>query len=72
MSEQEADALDELLTNTTPVLTDSPGIFERQDNLLDALDKVSAQYLITKAAASGQTPAQVIGKMVRKELAVNE
>jgi hypothetical protein len=69
MTEQEAD---ELLTHTTPVLTDIPGVFERQDNLLDALDKVSAQYLITKAAASGQTPAQIIGNMVRRELAVNE
>jgi hypothetical protein len=71
MTEQEADELDELLTRTTPELTDVPGMFERQDNLLNALDRVSANYILTKATSTGQTPAQVIGKMVRRELAVN-
>ncbi|GMO25961.1 MAG: hypothetical protein Pg6A_13240 [Termitinemataceae bacterium] len=68
MTEEEADALDELLTRTTPELTDIPGMFERNDNLLNALDKVSANYILTKAHATGETPAQVIGSMVRREL----
>jgi hypothetical protein len=70
MTEQEADELDELLTRTNPELTDIPGMFERQDNLLNALDRLSANYILTKAHSTGQTPSQVIGNMVRRELAV--
>jgi hypothetical protein len=72
MTEQEAGILDDLLTHTTPVLTDIPGVFEHQDTVLDALDNVRAQYLITKPADSGKTPVQIIGNMVRRELTVNK
>ena len=34
MTDEEADALDELLTKTTPHLTNIPGIFARQRALL--------------------------------------
>jgi hypothetical protein len=33
------------------------------------LDKLSVDYLWTKARATHQTPAQIIGKLVRKEIA---
>jgi hypothetical protein len=72
MTEEEADALDELWTRTTPpIRTGEGGPFTRQRDLLRALDEVAANYILTRAEATHQTPSQVIGKMVRKELAVS-
>jgi hypothetical protein len=69
MTDEEYDALDELLTQTTPELTDIPGVFARQRFLLDCLDTVTANYIQTRAEATKQTPAQVIGLMARREIA---
>jgi hypothetical protein len=70
MTDEEYDALDELLTKTTPKVNFSrPGVFARQRFLLDCLDKVTAHYIQTRAEATKQTPAQVIGMMARRELA---
>ena len=71
MTDEEYDALDELLTKTTPNLTNVPGIFARQRALLDALDEVSANYIMTKAEAFHKTPSEIIGEMVREKIAVN-
>jgi hypothetical protein len=72
MTEEEADALDELLTRTTPKLkTGEGGPFTRQRDFLKALDEVSANYLMTIAEATHQTPAQVIGVMVRERIALH-
>jgi hypothetical protein len=69
MTEEEAAALDDLLTKTTPRLTGIPGVFARQKALLEALDSITANYIKTKAEATRQTPAEIIGQLVRKELA---
>jgi hypothetical protein len=69
MTNEEYAALDKLLTETTPELTDTPGVFATQRALLNYLDTVAANYILTRAEATNQTPAQVIGKMVRKEIA---
>ena len=71
MTDEEADALDELLTKTTPKLTNIPGIFARQRALLGALDEVSANYILTKAEACHKTPAEIIGELVREKIAVS-
>jgi hypothetical protein len=72
MTEEEADALDELLTRTTPKLkTGEGGVFTRQREFLKALDDISANYIMTIAEASHQTPAQVIGKLVREKIAAS-
>ena len=43
MTNEEADALDELLTRTTPkIKVGEGGFFTRQRDLLDALDPVAA------------------------------
>jgi hypothetical protein len=57
MSDEEYDALDELLTHTNPELTGIPGVFASQRTLLGLLDTV------TRAEATHQTAAQVIGAM---------
>jgi hypothetical protein len=70
MTDEEYDALDELWTKTTPTVNFSrPGVFARQRYLLDCLDTVTANYIQTRAEATKQTPAQVIGMLVRRELA---
>jgi hypothetical protein len=69
MTEEEAAALDDLLTRTTPRLTGIPGVFAQQKALLEALDSVAANYIRTKAEAAHQSPAEIIGQLVRKELA---
>ena len=71
MTDEEADALDEILTRTTPRLTNIPGIFARQRALLGALDEVAANYILTRAEAFQKTPSEVIGELVREKIAVS-
>jgi hypothetical protein len=69
MTLEEAKALDDLLTGTDPEFTDIPGVFAKQRNLLDALDDVSKNYIQTRSEATHKPPAQIIGEMVRHEIA---
>jgi len=69
MTNEEYFALDECWTKTTPKVNfNRPGIFARQRALLDVLDKITANYILTRAEATNQTPAQIIGKMVHQEI----
>jgi len=70
MTDEEYDALDERWTQTTPKVNFArPGVFAKQRTLLEVLDKVTANYIITMAEATNQTPAQVIGRMAHHEIA---
>jgi hypothetical protein len=69
MTPEEGKALDELLTKTDPEFTNIPGIFAQQKFLLDSLDTITAKYIKSKAEYTHQTPAQVIGSIVHKEIA---
>jgi hypothetical protein len=69
MTDEETDALDRQLTETTPKLANVTGIFARQRALLNALDDLAANYILTRVEATHKTPAQIIGELVRKELA---
>jgi hypothetical protein len=70
MTDEEYDVLDERWTKTTPKVNFSrPGVFARQRTLLEVLDKISANYIIARAEATNQTPAQIIGKIVHREIA---
>jgi len=71
MTDEEADALDELLTKTTPKLTNIPGIFARQKALLGNLDETTANYILTKAEAYNKTPSEIIKDLVREKIAVS-
>jgi hypothetical protein len=42
--------------------------FARDRLLLESLDALSANYIHAKAVSTGQTPAQIIGVLVRKEI----
>ena len=69
MTEEEADALDELWTKTTPPLKHGAGgFFTRQRDLLASLDRVSAEYIRSQAETLNISPAEVISKLIHKEI----
>ncbi|MDR1148200.1 MAG: hypothetical protein LBK66_06160 [Spirochaetaceae bacterium] len=71
MTEEEADALDELWTNTTPAIdTSRSGYFTRHMAHLVELDDLSAAYLRAKADAARKTPAEIISDMVHREMKI--
>ncbi|GMO31979.1 MAG: hypothetical protein Ta2B_12940 [Termitinemataceae bacterium] len=72
MTEEEADALDEFLTHTTPnVPPNRRSFLAQKGNRLVALDDLSEDYLMTKAMASQKTPTEIIGDMVREKIAAS-
>jgi hypothetical protein len=69
MTEAEADALDELWTKTTPAIdTGKPGYFTQNMSHMVEIDALTSAYIHAKADSTHQTPAQIIGFLVRKEL----
>ena len=70
MTEEEADALDELLTNTTPKVNPAiKGITAQKGFKMLTVDNFSAEYITSKALATRQTPEEIIHEMVNRELA---
>ena len=72
MTEEEADALDVEITNADITLKPGEGgIFTRQRNLLDALDRASADYIVTRAIATNKMPLQILGEVVHEKIAAS-
>jgi len=70
MTEEEADALDEELTKTAPKANfDKPDVFIYQRELLNILKPTAADYIITRALATHQTPIQIISELVDERIA---
>ena len=70
MTEEEADALDELWTLTTPEInTALPGFLSGKGFTMVSLDPVTATYLQAKASVSHHSLSEIIGELVKKELA---
>jgi len=69
ITEKEANTLDEEITNADLTLKPGKGgIFTRQRELLDALDRASADYIITRAIATKKMPLQILGEMVHEKI----
>ena len=69
MTDEEADALDELWTRTTPEIdTSKPGFLTRKGFTMVSLDPVTATYLQAKSTISNQSPSEIIRELVRKEM----
>ena len=69
MTEEEANALDEEITNADITLVPSKGgIFTRQRELIDALDRASADYIMTRAMATDKMPVQILCEMVHEKI----
>jgi hypothetical protein len=72
MTEEEADALDEELTRTIPrVDFNKPDIFIRQRELLNVLEPAAADYIMSRALATRQTPASIISRLVEERIAAS-
>jgi len=72
MTEEEADALDVEITNADIKLKPGEGgIFTRQRNLLDALDRASADYIVTRAIAANKMPLQILDEVVHEKIAAS-
>ena len=69
MTEEEANALDEEITNADITLKPGKGgIFTRQRELIDALDRVSADYIMTRSLATDKMPLQILCEMVHEKI----
>jgi hypothetical protein len=70
MTEEEADALDELITKADIRLKPGKGgIFTRQRELLEALDRASADYIMKAAASADKMPMQILSELVHEKIA---
>ena len=69
MTDEEYDALDEEMTRADLHFTPVVGPCTRQKRLLDALDEVTRNYLISKTVATGVLPSGIIAGMVREKIA---
>ena len=73
MTDAEAERLDEKWTKNPPKPgPNGTGYFTKcnKSAYTVTIDKVTANYLNTKAAAIKKTPAQIISEMVREQMAV--
>jgi hypothetical protein len=73
LTEEEYDALDDLLTKTTPKVSGSGknGFFMQHRDELVILDHVSAAYVRAKSEATRKTPTEIIGELVREKIAAS-
>ena len=74
MTDEEATRLDEKWTETPPKPgPNGTGYFTRCKKTAHTvtIDNVTANYLLTKAAADNKSPAEIIGEMVRERIAVS-
>jgi len=72
MTEEEADALDELWTKTTPKIKvgSGGGYFSEHQAQMLLLDEQTARLLNAKARASRQTASELVSVLVHRELAL--
>jgi hypothetical protein len=74
LTEEEYDALDEHYTQNPPKIDPSKkgtGFFTQRTAAARTItvDKLSANYLQTRAMATQKTPAEIISELVQKEIA---
>ena len=71
MTEEEAFALSEKWTKTTPKVGPNGSGFltKRRVAHMVTIDGLSADYLFSKAIADHKTPAEIISDMVQREIA---
>ena len=70
MTDEEADALDELLTRTTPKLgPNGTGFFSNKGYQMIALDEDTARILNAQSLATRRSPAELVAELVHERLA---
>ena len=72
MTEEEANALSDEIANADITLKPgNGGMFTRQRELVNALDRTSADYIMTRAMATNKMPLQILGEMVHEKIAAS-
>ena len=70
MTDEEADALDEYYTKNPPRIDPAKnGGFAKKPFRMIALDRLSEDYLFTKAIADHKSSTEIIGELVREKIA---
>jgi hypothetical protein len=73
MTEEEYDALDELWTKNPPKVSGDrkSGFFMQHKNEIVILDDVSSTWLQLKSETTKKTTTEIIGEMVREQIAAS-
>jgi len=72
MTDEEAETLDKYYTeNTIMPIEGKPGLFAERKAHMFAVDELSAQYFLAKAAAEHKTTMEIIGELVREKIAIS-
>jgi len=70
MTDEEYEALDNELTRTVPKLgPNGTGFITQREMRNLGFTNLTVNYLLTKAAASNKSPAQILDELVCKEMA---
>ncbi|MCL1992691.1 MAG: hypothetical protein FWG66_07075 [Spirochaetes bacterium] len=70
MTDEEADALSEYYAKNPPTVDPAKnGGFAKKQFRMVAVDRLSEDYLLTKSIATHKTPTEIIGELVREEIA---
>ena len=74
MTDEEADALDELVTKTPPKVSGDGknGFFMKHKGNIVIIDDVSATWLRVTSESTNKTPAELISEMVREKMAAGQ
>ena len=71
MTEEEAEALDDFVTNNEITLgPNGSGWLSQREMRLLGMTNTTVNYLLTKAMADHKSPAQIIDELVCKEIAI--
>jgi len=65
MTEEEADALDDFVTNNPPKVDPSKA---RHAIRMVALDDFAAEYILSRSIATHKTPTEVISDLIKEKL----
>jgi len=72
MTDEEADALDELVTKNPPKVSGDgkSGFFMKHKGNIVILDDVSATWLRVTSEAAHKSPSELVSEMVREKMAI--
>ncbi len=72
MTDEEADALDEIVTKNPPKVTGNGknGFFMKNKGNIIILDDISATWLRVRAESTHKAPSELVNEMIREKIAV--
>ena len=73
MTEEEAEALDELWTKTTPTVSGDGknGLFMKHKGNIIILDDFASAWLHARSGTLRKTPSEIVGELVREKIAAS-